>query len=341
MEILQTSDQKILTLNMLVYGDPGVGKTSFIGTAKNVLIADTESGLLALKDQDVPYVAIRKWADIEELYRYLRDEKHDFKVIAIDTMTELTKKLVQEMEEGKKFTNASGGLTLQGWGEVIKKVRNTVRAFRDLNISVIFTAHAQFESTDEASKMRVPMLQGKLPMELASMVDIVGYMEVVGDGEDKKHVIRAESSQKYYAKDRTETSDGIMKPDFEEIRQAVFENKKFAWTKKVEKVQDEKNADFEKGLEQPSEVVPIEPIPQTPKTPPIEESAAKKTMREAKEKRLAEKKAEAAKEVARTVQCDAEIGENERCEEMLSDAEVKFCNTTASKKMLCFIHQIK
>lgn len=322
MEIQQTSDQKILTLNMLVYGDPGVGKTSFIATANDVLIADTESGLLALRDRNIPYVGIKKWGDIIELYKYLKDEKHEYKVVAIDTMTELTKKLVQELEETGQFNNKTGGLTLQGWGEVIKRIRNLVRGFRDLNISVIFTAHAQFESTDEGSKMRLPMLQGKLPMEVAGMVDIVGYMTTVEVDGETKHIIRSESSNSYYAKDRTGISKGIIKPDFEEIKSAVFENKQFAWTKKIEKSQDEKLNAFTKDLEQPSDVMPKEKEP---------ESKAGKAIKKGLDDAKNAKKTD--------VQCDAAIGENERCENMLSDAEVKFCNTTASKKMLCFVHQ--
>lgn len=268
--IQNTKDTEITSLNILVYGDPGVGKTSFAATAPDVLIADTENGLLSVKDSQVDFVHLSSWNDLEELYKFMKsDEGKKYKTVAIDTITELMNKLVDELK--RTHNNGQNGLSQGGWGVAIDKIAGMMRSFRDLPQSVIFTAHAQFQDKANEGSMRIPSLNGKkLPMQACGQVDIVAYLEVLDtDDGEKKRVLRTTASQDYYAKDRTEVLGGVVPPDFEQIRAAVIQNEQFAWTRKREVEQQEKKQEFEKALDEDVEKQEEEkkeaPKPEEPK----------------------------------------------------------------------------
>ncbi len=55
-------------------------------------------------------------------------------------------------------------------------VRRMVRAFRDLDAHVIFTAHEQEVGPDDKSKIVLPSLPGKLAKEIPGFIDEVVYI---------------------------------------------------------------------------------------------------------------------------------------------------------------------
>jgi hypothetical protein len=67
----RTSDVQSHHLKILVYGAAGAGKTRLIGTAKDPLIISAESGLLSLRDIDVPYIEVKTLADVQDAYTFV------------------------------------------------------------------------------------------------------------------------------------------------------------------------------------------------------------------------------------------------------------------------------
>jgi phage nucleotide-binding protein len=83
---------------LIIYADPGVGKTTLASTLPEgeTLIINTEAGLgplLGTKHIVFNLIAAVKNYEIEQvvddLYKYLRTQKHDFKYIVLDNMSEL------------------------------------------------------------------------------------------------------------------------------------------------------------------------------------------------------------------------------------------------------------
>ncbi|UKM63137.1 AAA domain protein [Weizmannia phage Youna2] len=64
-------------LNILIYGDPGAGKTYFVGTANdhpetaNVLLLDAEAGRLSLEQHGVDYVEVIDFEEVSKAFDFL------------------------------------------------------------------------------------------------------------------------------------------------------------------------------------------------------------------------------------------------------------------------------
>lgn len=197
-------------IKALIYGASGVGKTSFAGTAKNVIFASAEGGLLSIADKLPNYVEIKSLQDLKDLYRYLLTNTHNFETLVIDSITEINEviKLGIEKKTGRP-------MQLQDWGVLAKDIKSILREFRDLAetpkadspnqykpINVLFIAQETVEAQEEGGTISkiVPSLNGKASTEIAYFMDIVGYLTIDKNGVRK--VITA-SNPRLLTKDRT------------------------------------------------------------------------------------------------------------------------------------------
>lgn len=204
-------------IKLLVYGEPGVGKTRFAGSAvlvpemQPVLVLDFEGGTLSLQDMsDINIVRLTSWEKVDRLYGSLYD-KNPYKTIVVDSLSELQKFSMSEImrQVVQKDSERDPDIaSLREWGKSSEQVRRFVRAFRDLQCNVIFTA-LNSEDRDERTntiKSR-PGLPGKLKGEVSGYVDIVLYMyrkEIRVDGNRKiQTLVLTQGTERQQAKDRS------------------------------------------------------------------------------------------------------------------------------------------
>lgn len=219
---------------MLVYGDGGVGKTTFASTAPKPLLADCENGakFFGLRGIDVKIANIEQWADMKEYYNEVA--KPEYETVIIDPVGELMEKLKRHMvsQKDKKLVQNDGSPSMAGWGWLKTTLRTYIKALRDMNKHVILIAHVE-EKDDEGRIVKRPKVETKLSSELVNLVDIVAFMEVVKDetGEEKR-VLRVDPvSDKFIAKDRTGQLGKIIPPDFQLIVNALHGNQRYEWMK--------------------------------------------------------------------------------------------------------------
>ena len=185
------------TINMLVYGDSGVGKTTLAASAAElgkVLYIDAESGAKFIPDKYAKNIDILKTDNIAILDEVLKPENiKDYKVIVIDSITEVMKKMVDRVKGNKEKPS------LADWGSVINGMETYFRKFRDLDKHIILVALSQ-EKGDEEMVLKRPSLSGKsLAADIVGIVDICLYMENTATG----RIAYSQPSLKYFAKDRT------------------------------------------------------------------------------------------------------------------------------------------
>jgi len=233
MKIINTQDpQAKPPVVMLVYGEGGVGKTTFASTAPKPILADCENGAkyFGLRGISVDVAQIQKWADMKEFYNVA--VKNDYETIVIDPIGELMEKLMDFMKStgNRKLLQTDGNPTMAGWGWLKQTMRQYLKLLRDSGKHILIVAHVA-EKGDEDRILKRPLIMTKLSEELINMVDIVGYMTIIQDGEESKRVILVDpTSDKFVAKDRTGQLGTIIPPDFKQIIKAVQGTEKYKWS---------------------------------------------------------------------------------------------------------------
>jgi phage nucleotide-binding protein len=195
-------------LKMIIYGESGVGKTVFASTAPNCLFIDAEAGTMSIRDAGVDVASVTKFHELLDIFEYLKHEKHNYKSVVIDSLTEMMRKSMDEVMVVSAAKNPSQDIEIpaqRDWGKNIEQTRKMIRAFRDLPMNVIFTCLTR-ETTDETTGVVTirPALSGKLSIEAPGYIDVLGYLYTQSEKEDK--IVRrllVQPRGKYVAKDRT------------------------------------------------------------------------------------------------------------------------------------------
>lgn len=193
------------TLKVMVYSEPGVGKTTFLGTSPNCLVIDVERGARTLQGTDTDVLEYVSIEQIDKLVDYLLINDPAFAkydTIAFDSISEMQRRLLdQQLANVSKTTGApvyKAGW--DEWGVNTQILRAMVSRFRDIPKNLIMTAHAKADKEESTGIMQMrPDLTPRLASTIAGMFDIVGYMKVNSKGE---RVMQVQPSKTVVAKTR-------------------------------------------------------------------------------------------------------------------------------------------
>lgn len=213
-----SAQQAIPYLNVLVYGDAGVGKTQLGGTANDhkatapVLVLDVEGGAATLRKRpDVMVVRVKSIVDLMKIYaevdKAIATNAEDApKTVMVDSLTELQKLDMNDIMRALLGQNPDRDPDVPSqreWGKSSNHMRQIIRKFRDLPCNVIFTALAKRDQDDNAGTVvTVPSLPGKLATEAPAFLDVVGYMFTQIEDNKIERRMLCQPSRTKLAKDR-------------------------------------------------------------------------------------------------------------------------------------------
>lgn len=226
-------------VKLLVYGDPGIGKTTFAATGeshpqmKNTLFVNIEGGMLSIANTDADATEqLHNVDSVEEVFWNLAQKTKGwdhYQTVVVDSATELQTMDLEGIVKAAKKKNKSRNLDdiyLEDYGKSTARLKRIFRQFRDLPMHVIVTcltkrvmpANAQ-NMTNPQPKATLPSLTDKLAMSLMGYMDFVWYMYI---GEDNKRELLTRDKSHYKAKTRgarfsKALGERVVEPDLAEI----------------------------------------------------------------------------------------------------------------------------
>lgn len=225
-------------LNILIYGDSGIGKTVLSGSASAVpamspvLVLDIEGGTrsLAHRYPDAKAVRIKNFDHLNKVYNDLRKMNHGFKTVVIDSLTEARAFGMYEIMRRALQTDPDRDPDLPGigeWGKSSEQTKKLIRAFRDLPMHTIFVCLAKTDKDKKGRSLTSPMLPGKLGSEVAAFLDVVLYMYKKEDPDDEtvKRYLLSQYTDEFVAKDRTDALPPVLEdPTMEKLFALLHNN---------------------------------------------------------------------------------------------------------------------
>ena len=210
-------------IKALVYWPSWSWKTSFWWTAKNVLFASAENGLLPLAWKNIPYVEIKSLEDLIDLKNFLEKQEHNFETLVIDSITEISDIIKNWIEKRNKRK-----MQLQDWWELATQIEWIIKDIKNIDINVIVIAQ-ELNITDEEKIQRiVPSLNWKSSTKICYYMDVVGYIYV--DKAGNRTMITSQND-KLLTKDRTWKIWNSNELNFENWRKLV--NDLQVWEEKI------------------------------------------------------------------------------------------------------------
>jgi hypothetical protein len=192
----------------LIYGQPGVGKTTLALSCPNPVLIDIDRGLHRVEKRfQVRSLQVSSYKEILDLLK--SNELNPFDSIIFDTLGKLVDKIADHlMEVNPKNRQSDGALTMKGYGALKVEFQSLLRSAQARNKNLIFVAHER-EEKDGESKIVRPDVSGSSGKDLVKDLDFMGYMEMKGN----KRTISFTPCEKFYAKNSIKLPPVIEIPD--------------------------------------------------------------------------------------------------------------------------------
>lgn len=177
--IVRAGDIEHLYAKMLIFGDPGTGKTHGISLAPNPFILLTERNGLTTVKRANPDATVAVCDDIggvrEVIGMAVRGElPGGCKTLGIDGLTEIQRMFKDEIMAAKNTKDAQ--FSLQDWGTLANKMRQLMRTIRNLEYNVVATALAETTTDDAGVRYMRAQFEGKKTSnEIAQYFNGVAY----------------------------------------------------------------------------------------------------------------------------------------------------------------------
>lgn len=158
------------TIKMMVYGQAGMGKTTFALSAERPLLLDFDNGVKRVNMSHldgVDIVQITSWQDVQMV---LMENLSEYRTIVVDTIGKMMDFIIT-YKCGLKQPR------VQDWGGINAEFASFVRSLGALGKNIIFVAHRDTRKEGDGI-VYVPALREKTYNSIVTELDLLGYLEM-------------------------------------------------------------------------------------------------------------------------------------------------------------------
>ena len=187
----------------LFYGLTDTGKTYLLGSAQKCeatspcLFINVDGGDLTLSGSAIDVVDVGNFAELQEVFDYLKEENTKYKSVCFDSLTaqqrDVSMPTILELGRSDDLNDLSRTKppTQHDWLSSGQQMKNLLHAFKSLSKSKdtktrIHVFMSAGERVDERRDIGVPALPGVLGTEVGGYVDILGRMTLETDEAGKE-----------------------------------------------------------------------------------------------------------------------------------------------------------
>ena len=176
LKIISASEPiKVEQLVVTIYGQPGVGKTSFGFTAESPLLLDFDHGAyraMGRKDS----VDVAAWADVTQIEA---SDLAGYKTIVVDTAGRALDALAADIMRREPKLGRGGALTQQGWGRLKSEFTAWLTMLRGFGLDVVLIAHGTEKMDGDETIVRLDVAGGSKD-EIYKSADMMGRLFIQG-----------------------------------------------------------------------------------------------------------------------------------------------------------------
>lgn len=151
LDIISADEPVVITrTSVMVFGNPGVGKTSTAFTAESPHLLDFRgTGGAHRSEFRKSYTYVAKWDQIDAI-----EEKDlvGFRTLVIDTVGSMQDVAKTDISKDPSMLKANGELAFAGWTDLQKKFRKLSGLAESCGLDIIYLAHAK-EVTDDGGRV--------------------------------------------------------------------------------------------------------------------------------------------------------------------------------------------
>lgn len=222
------------SLNLMVYGDSGVGKTPLAGQAPRAVFVSTEKGTISAKrfGSKAKLIKANTWEKLEAALNYLQNNPDEFDWVILDSVTKMQVLLMRHLLQVNVAENRkSADLDLpqlqdhQKWQNMFKRF---IDEFIDLDINTLYIATAMHKEDAEGDELVLPHITGKdyeISQYVCAQMDAIYYLSTTKESRKKKRptwVLTTQATQPYFAKDRFDAHERfVVDPSMVDIIKAI------------------------------------------------------------------------------------------------------------------------
>jgi hypothetical protein len=164
---------KVERLNMVIYGPPGIAKTSLAFTADNPLLLDFDNGShRAANRKDV--VRVEDWSDVAAM---TAEDLAPFNTVIVDTAGRALDTLTVDIIRQNPKHGRGGALTLQGYGELKSRFGSFLKLLNSFGKDVVLIAHMDEQRNGDDVVERLDV-QGGSKGEIYKSADAMGRLTI-------------------------------------------------------------------------------------------------------------------------------------------------------------------